>query len=84
MQLKINHYIKQFKVLFFMLLSAIFVFTFSNSMIIAAAFSLFVGLFLAIANRKSADKRSEEIQAAAPEMIDHLISGLQSGLSLNE
>lgn len=84
MQLKINHYIKQFKALFFMLLSAIFVFTFSNSMIIAAAFSLFVGLFLTIANRKSADKRSEEIQAAAPEMIDHLISGLQSGLSLNE
>lgn len=67
-----------------MSVAAIVVLAFSRSLIIASAFSLFVGIFLTVAQQKVSNKKSAEIQAAAPEMIDHLISGLQSGLSLNE
>jgi tight adherence protein B len=67
-----------------MLIAALIVFLFSHSLPIATAFSLFVGIFLLIAQRKNESKRSSDIQSACPEMIDHLISGLQSGLSLNE
>jgi len=67
-----------------MLIAALIVFLFSHSLPIATAFSLFVGIFILIAQRKNESKRSSDIQSACPEMIDHLISGLQSGLSLNE
>lgn len=62
----------------------ILVFLFSESSIIAGAFSIFVALFFTMVERKSTNRRASEIQSACPEMIDHLISGLQSGLSLNE
>jgi tight adherence protein B len=67
-----------------MTIAALIVFLFSSSLAIATAFSTFVGIFLLLAQRKSESKRSTEIQSACPEIIDHLISGLQSGLSLNE
>ena len=67
-----------------MVLAATLVLLFSRSLIIASAFALFVGIFITVAQRRVSDKRASDIQAAAPEMIDHLISGLQSGLSLNE
>lgn len=67
-----------------MLLSAFVVYLFSHSLVISAALSLFVGIFILLAQRKSENKRSSAIQSACPEMIDHLISGMQSGLSLNE
>lgn len=67
-----------------MLLAAMLVLLFSGSLTIASAFALFVGIFITLAQKRVSDKRASEIQAAAPEMIDHLISGLQSGLSLNE
>jgi tight adherence protein B len=68
----------------FMMIAALIVFLFSSSLAIATAFSTFIGIFLLLAQRKSESKRSTEIQSACPEIIDHLISGLQSGLSLNE
>ena len=68
----------------FMLLSLLLVFLFSGSFVISTAFSLFVGIFVLLAQHKSESKRSSDIQSACPEIIDHLISGLQSGLSLNE
>ena len=68
----------------FMLLSHLLVFLFSRSFVISTAFSLFVGIFVLLAQHKSETKRSSDIQSACPEIIDHLISGLQSGLSLNE
>jgi tight adherence protein B len=67
-----------------MLLAALMVLLFSRSVIIASAIALFVGIFITLAQKKVSDKRASDIEAAAPEMIDHLISGLQSGLSLNE
>jgi tight adherence protein B len=66
------------------LITGILVLLFSQSLVISIAFSLFVGIFITVAQNKSADKKSLEIQSAAPEMIDHLITGLQSGLSLSE
>ena len=75
---------KEFQAAASMALAAILVFTFSKSLVISIAFSLFIGVFITVAQRKGADKKSLEIQSAAPEMIDHLITGLQSGLSLSE
>ena len=66
------------------LIAGILVLLLSQSLVISTAFSLFVGIFITVAQYKSADKKSLEIQSAAPEMIDHLITGLQSGLSLSE
>ena len=57
---------------------------FSNSTLISIAFSLFVAIFLFIAQQRGDTKRSAAIQGACPELIDILISGVQSGLSLNE
>jgi tight adherence protein B len=57
---------------------------FSHSLLIAIAFALFIALFIFIAQQKSESKRHSAIHGACPEMIDILISGVQSGLSLNE
>jgi len=57
---------------------------FSHSLLIAIAFALFSALFIFIAQQKSESKRHSAIHGACPEMIDILISGVQSGLSLNE
>lgn len=76
--------IKTLKIALAMFLAAILVLLFSRSLIIASAFALFVGIFITVAQRRVTDKKASDIQGAAPEMIDHLISGLQSGLSLNE
>ncbi len=84
MKVSLNINAKHFKTPILAILSALFVLAFSRSTVIAIAIALFVSIFTTLAERKSADKRSDEIQSAAPEMIDHLISGLQSGLSLNE
>lgn len=56
----------------------------SKSVVIALALSFFVTILLTLSHQKSQSKRAIAIQAAAPEMIDILLSGIQSGLSLNE
>jgi tight adherence protein B len=66
------------------LTSGIIAFSFSQSFYIAIAFSSFVTIFLLIAQRKSESARTAAIQSGIPELIDILISGVQSGLSLNE
>jgi tight adherence protein B len=52
---------------------------FSHSLLIAIAFALFIALFIFIAQQKSESKRHSAIHGACPEMIDILISGVQSG-----
>ncbi len=59
-------------------------FLFSRSALIATAFSLFIAIFIFIAQKRGGSKRRSAIHGACPEMIDILISGVQSGLSLNE
>ncbi len=65
-------------------ITAVIVFAISHSIFIAGAFAIFIAIFFAIALRKSHSKRTAAIEAACPELIDILISGVQSGLSLNE
>ncbi len=65
-------------------LTALIVFTISHSIFIAGAFAIFISIFFAIALKKSHSKRTAAIEAGCPELIDILISGVQSGLSLNE
>lgn len=65
-------------------LTFLMVFTISQSLYIATAFSCFLTIFLTIARAKAVSRRAIAIQGAAPEMIDHIRAGVQSGLSLNE
>jgi tight adherence protein B len=57
---------------------------FSRSALIATAFALFIAIFIFVAQKRGGSKRRSAIHGACPEMIDILISGVQSGLSLNE
>ena len=57
---------------------------FSHSILIASAFGLFVTIFILIAQGRGETKRNAAIHGACPELVDILISGVQSGLSLNE
>ena len=59
-------------------------FIFSHSQVISIAFALFIGIFTSIAQQRGEIKRYSAIHSACPEVIDILISGIQSGLSLNE
>ena len=56
----------------------------SHSFFIAAAIAIFIGVFFTIALKKGESRRTAAIEAGCPELIDILISGVQSGLSLNE
>ena len=64
--------------------TALLVFILSSSLFIAIAIALFIALFFTIALKKGESRRSASIEAGCPEFIDILISGVQSGLSLNE
>lgn len=62
----------------------LFAIIFTHSLVIALAFVLVASLILEISRRRSQDHRSKELTRAIPEIIDHVISGVQSGLSLTE
>jgi tight adherence protein B len=57
---------------------------FSHSLLISIAFGIFAAIFIFIAQQRGESKRNSAIHGACPELIDILISGVQSGLSLNE
>jgi tight adherence protein B len=65
-------------------LTGLIVFALSHSFFIAAAIAIFIGVFFTIALKKGESRRTAAIEAGCPELIDILISGVQSGLSLNE
>ncbi len=56
----------------------------SHSLVIALAIALVFFLILEISRRRSQDQRSKDLARAIPEIIDHIVSGVQSGLSLTE
>lgn len=62
----------------------LFAITFTHSFVIALALALVSSLILEISRRRSQDQQSKELAHATPEIIDHVISGVQSGLSLTE
>ena len=72
------------KVLISGALTLLLVLMISSSIVIASAFALLLGVatFLILSKRNS--KFESELSAAWPEVIDHLISGIQSGLSITE
>lgn len=59
-------------------------FLFSSSFVISFAFSLFIAIVIFIVQQRGDTRRNAAIQGACPELIDILLSGVQSGLSLNE
>ena len=65
-------------------MAALLVSIISRSIFISIAFSAFILIFLTFAQRKTNSKRTAAIEASCPELIDLLISGAQSGLSLSE
>lgn len=67
-------------------LFSIFVITFTltKSPIISAAISFVSTIIILLARRNSSRKLKWELMEAIPEIIDHIISGVQSGLSLTE
>lgn len=70
--------------IFIAICTSLICYMFSNSATISLSIGLFTLLFLGLAYKKALSKRYFAIQTAAPELIDLLISGIQSGLSLNE
>jgi tight adherence protein B len=66
------------------LAAGLIAYLFSHALLISIAFSIFIAIFLFIAQQRGDSKRNSAIQGACPELIDILISGVQSGLSLNE
>lgn len=57
---------------------------FSHSLLISIAFALFIAIVIFIVQQRGDTKKNGAIHAACPELIDILMSGVQSGLSLNE
>ena len=59
-------------------------FILTSSAFISAAFSTAIFLMNLISHRKTLNRKATELLTALPEIIDYVISGIQSGLSLNE
>lgn len=62
----------------------LFTFSVSRAFVIALAICAVATLMAWISNRRSLTKKTWEHLLVLPEIIDHMISGLQSGMSLSE
>ena len=62
----------------------IFVYVISMSLVISTIFAFLAATASLLYSKKSQNKRIAAITSAWPEVIDHLISGIQSGLSISE
>lgn len=77
----VNPYLKS---AIFGLLTLILVFIVTSSPVIAITFSFLIIVITSIAAKRSNSKRSDAMSVAWPEVIDHLVTGIQSGLSITE
>lgn len=77
----INLYIRS---LIYGVLLALIIFLLTSSLVIASAFMLLSTAISIIISKHTISKRYEAINSAWPEVIDHLITGIHSGLSINE
>ena len=73
-----------FKTISVFTLSLFAVFLVSRSLIIASTFASLSTTVAYLHSRKNLNKHTNAINSAWPEVIDHLISGIQSGLSISE
>lgn len=64
--------------------SFIFVYLLSNSLVISIVFVALISTVGALVLHKKTNKRDAATSAAWPEVIDHLVTGIQSGLSITE
>jgi tight adherence protein B len=64
--------------------SALFVLVITSSLVIALTFMCLGTSVSIVFSKRSNSKRFEAMNSAWPEVIDHLISGIHSGLSINE
>lgn len=64
--------------------SAIFVLAFTSSLVIAVTFLTLITALSIVFFTRTHNKKYEAMNDAWPEVIDHLITGIQSGLSINE
>ncbi len=60
------------------------VYLLSSSLVIALIFGFLLSTIALIISRQKSHKDAVAINAAWPEVIDHLVSGIQSGLSITE
>ena len=65
-------------------LIALLVLALTTSLVIAATFMLLISAISIVILKRTNSKRYEAMNASWPEVIDHLITGIQSGLSINE
>jgi tight adherence protein B len=65
-------------------LIALLVLGLTTSLVIAATFMLLISSISIVIFKRTNSKRYEAMNASWPEVIDHLIMGIQSGLSINE
>ena len=72
------------KSLIIAVICALLVLAITSSQIIAITFFSMITALLIVISKRSDQKRFEEMSSSWPEVIDHLISGIQSGLSINE
>jgi tight adherence protein B len=72
------------KFLAIVLASFIFALLFTKSVTIAGATTLVISMLTLLSMKSRASKVRTQLSIAIPEIIDHIISGVQSGLSLNE
>jgi tight adherence protein B len=64
--------------------SFLMVYLLSSSFVIALIFGFLLSTISFLISRKKSHKEIAAISAAWPEVIDHLVSGIQSGLSITE
>ena len=77
----LNLYLKS---LIYGLLVTLFVFAITSSLVISFTFMSLITAISIVISKRTNNKRYEAMNSAWPEVIDHLISGIQSGLSINE
>jgi len=76
-----NLYLRSFA---FGAFSALFVLVITSSVVIALTFMCLGTSVSIVFSKRSNSRRFEAMNCAWPEVIDHLISGIHSGLSINE
>jgi tight adherence protein B len=72
------------KVAISFLASFLLVYLLSSSLVIALIFGFLLSTIAFLISRQKSHKDAAAINAAWPEVIDHLVSGIQSGLSISE
>jgi tight adherence protein B len=72
------------KVVISFVASFFMVYLLSSSLVIAPIFGFLLSTIAFLISRKKSQKDVAAINAAWPEVVDHLVSGIQSGLSITE